>query len=274
MLTSDLHGSSGLVGRNLMDHAYLLTWALMPEVVGTLRGPLCTSGIEELRTGDFRARQAALRFGIHNDGWGWATASPYTDLDELVDRMNRFGTDLRKGLLDRIGRQLLLACMVEVLPDEANRVTVDSRYTDQLGNLRPVINFSIPNYTMETVAFARRLSRRIYQRLGAEDHTSYSPGAYGYVSYEGEDYVLRGGNHWAGTHIMGNDAKTSVVDESQRTWDHDNLYLAGAGSMCSIGTANTTLTLAALCLRSSERIVRELGLSSASAAPASAGTVA
>ena len=39
MLASSLPGSSGLVGRNLMDHAYLLTWALMPEVAGTYRGP-------------------------------------------------------------------------------------------------------------------------------------------------------------------------------------------------------------------------------------------
>ena len=260
MLASGLHGTSGLIGRNLMDHAYLLTWGLMPEVVGTLRGPLCTSGIEDLRTGGFRDRQAALRFGIHNDGWGWATASPYSDLDDLVDRMNKFGTELRAGVLDRIGRQLLLACMVEVLPDESNRITVDPNHVDQLGNPRPVIDFSIPTYTMEAVACGRRVSRQIFQRLGVEDHTDYSPDAYGYVRYDGEDYVIRGGNHWAGTHIMGTDAGSSVVDDRQRSWDHANLYLVGAGSMCSIGTANTTLTLSALCLRSSEQIVKEIGL--------------
>ncbi len=45
----------------------------MPEMAGADRGPLCTSGIEDLRTGPFRAPQAAFRFSIHNDGWGWAT---------------------------------------------------------------------------------------------------------------------------------------------------------------------------------------------------------
>lgn len=263
MLASGLPSSSGLVGRNLMDHAYLLTWALMPEAVGAYRGPLCTSGIEELRTGSFRRRQAAIRMGIHNDGWGWATASPYTDLELLVDRQNKFGSELRRGLADRISRQVLLACMVEVLPDESNRVTVDPAYTDALGNPRPVIGFGLSQYTLEGVAFARRLSRRIYQRLGAEDHTSYDPTAYGWISYEGEQYVIRGGNHWAGTHLMGASARESVVDERQRSWDHENLYLCGAGSMPSIGTANTTLTLAALCLRSAERIAGELGRASA-----------
>ena len=259
MLASGLHGSSGLVGRNLMDHAYLLTWALMPELAGALRGPLCTSGIEELRTGAFRRRQAAARFSIHNDGWGWATASPYTDLDMLVDQQNKFGRALRRGLVAQVSRQVLLDSAVEILPEEDNRVTVDPQYVDQLGNPRPVISFSIPGYTLEGVAYARRLSRRIFQRVGAEDHTAYDAATYGWVNYEGEGYVIRGGNHWAGTHLMGTSARDSVVDFRQRSWDHDNLYLVGAGSMPTIGTSNTTLTLAALCFQSAEHIARDLG---------------
>ena len=152
MLASNLHGSSDLVGRNLMDHAFLLTWALMPEVVGALRGPLCTSGIEDLRTGSFRRRHAAFRYSIHNDGWGWATASPYTDLDLLVDRQNKFGRALREGLVQQISRQVLIDSMVEVPPDLSNRVSVDPAYCDQLGNPRPVISFGIPTYTLEAIA--------------------------------------------------------------------------------------------------------------------------
>lgn len=254
MLASGLSSSSGLVGRNLMDHAYLLTWGLMPEVVGAMRGTQCTSGIEDLRGGAFRARQAAFRVGIHNDGWGWATGSPYADLAELVDDHNRYGSNLRDTLVDRLTRQLLLAFMVELMPDPSNRITVDARYRDGLGNMRPVLSYSLPDYTLAGVADARRVSKLIYQRLGVQDHTVYSPEDTGYVSYQGEGYVVRGGNHWAGTHIMGTDPATSVVDDFQRSWDHDNLYLVGAGSMPSIGTANTSLTLAALCFRSAERM--------------------
>lgn len=259
MLASHLPGTSGLMGRNLMDHAYLLTWALMPEVAGAYRGPLCTSGIEDLRTGSFRRRQAAFRASIHNDGWGWATASPYTDLDLLVDLQNKFGRELRQAIVQRLSRQVLMDYMVEILPDESNRVTVNAEYVDQLGNPRPVISFGISAYTLESIAFARRLGRRIYQRLGAEDYTNYDPSAVGYVSYNGESYVIRGGNHWAGTHVMGTTPRDSVVDATQRSWDHANLYMAGAGSMPSIGTANTTLTLAALCYQTADQIAKELG---------------
>ena len=267
MLASGLPGSSGLVGRNLMDHAYLLTWALMPEPIGVMRGPICTSGIEDIRTGQYRSQHAAVRFSVHNDGWGWATGGPYSDLYDLVDNKNLVGADLRQGLLDTVARQLLIDCMIEVPADPSNRITVDPRYTDQMGNLRPVISFDLPQYTLETAAFSRGLTKRIYQRLGAHDHTSYDPNAPGWVTHNGEGYVMRGGNHWAGTHMMGTTPRNSVVTDTQQSWDHPNLYLAGAGSMPTIGTANTTLTLAALCLRTAEHIAGRL------AAPAATTTM-
>jgi choline dehydrogenase-like flavoprotein len=230
----------------------------MPEVTGAMRGTPCTSGIEDLRGGAFRRKQAAFRASIHNDGWGWATESPYSELHRLVDDENKFGRALQRGLVDRISRQVLVDFMVEVPPEPGNRITVDPRYRDQLGNLKPVLSYSINDYVLDGVAFARRLSRKIYQRLGAEDHSAYDPLQYGWVSHEGQGYVIRGGNHWAGTHVMGTDAKHSVVDFKQRSWDHANLYLAGAGSMPTIGTSNTTLTLAALSYLSAEHIAREL----------------
>ena len=111
---------------------------------------------------------------------------------------------------------------------------------------------------MRGAAFARRLASRLFERLGAEDHTSYDPADSDYLSYEGQGYRIRGGNHLAGTHIMGTSATNSVVDVNQRSWDHQNLYLVGAGSMPTIGSANTTLTLAALCFKSVTHIVHQL----------------
>jgi choline dehydrogenase-like flavoprotein len=49
-----------------------------------------------------------------------------------------------------------------------------------------------------------------------------------------------------------------VVDSHQRSWDHENLYIVGGGSMPSIGTANTTLTIAALCFRSAAQMIEQL----------------
>jgi choline dehydrogenase-like flavoprotein len=258
MLASGLRSTSGLMGRNLMDHSYLLTWGLMPQICGTMRGTSCTGGIIDLRSGSFRRHQAPFSVDIHNDGWGWATGSPMTDLAELVDQHNQFGAELRRGLVDRISRQLLFAFMLEVLPEESNRVSVDPRYTDPLGNMRPVVSFTVPEYTMRGAAYAREFSKTLFARLGVEDFTRYDPSDYGYVAYDGVGYAIRGGNHIAGTHIMGTDKTNSVVNRDQRSWDHENLYLVGAGSMPSVGTANVTLTLAALCYRSARAMVEQL----------------
>ena len=219
MLASGLPGTSGLMGRNLMDHAYLLNWALLPETGGTMRGTTCTGGIVDLRGGPFRRHQAAFAVDIHNDGWGWATGSPMSDIGELVDQHNLFGADLRRGVIDRLSRQLLLAFMIEVMPSESNRVSVDPQYTDHLGNMRPIVNFSLSDYTMRGAAAARDFARTVFARLGADDHTRYDPGDYGYVTFEGEGYAIRGGNHLAGTHVMGTDKATSVVDTDQRSWE-------------------------------------------------------
>jgi choline dehydrogenase-like flavoprotein len=258
MLASGLRSSSGLVGRNLMDHAYLLNWGLMPELCGTMRGTTCTGGISDLRTGSFRRRQAAFTIDIHNDGWGWATGSPYSDIAELVDQHNHFGAALRRNIVDRISRQLLLAFMIEVLPSESNRVTVDPRYTDPLGNMRPVVSLNIPEYTMSGVAYARELAKTLFARLGVVDFTRYDPADYGYMTYEGQGYAIRGGNHLAGTHVMGSDKSASVVNTDQRSWDHGNLYLVGGGSMPTVGTANVTLTIAALSYRSARAMLKQL----------------
>ncbi|OEK08065.1 dehydrogenase [Flavivirga aquatica] len=258
MLASGLNGSSDLMGRNLMDHPYILTWALLPEVAGTTRGTICTSGISDIRNGDFRKEQAAFAVDIHNDGWGWATGSPNTNLEDIVDNKNKFGKELRNELVHQISKQLLLANMVEMMPEPSNRITVDPKYVDRLGNPRPIVTMHLPEYTMKGIAFARQMSRQIFQRLGAEDYSTYSTEDYGYVEYKGEGYAIRGGNHLAGTHVMGTDPSNSVVDANQKSWDHSNLYLVGAGSMPTIGSSNTTLTMAALCFKSIDAMVNDL----------------
>jgi choline dehydrogenase-like flavoprotein len=246
------------MGRNLMDHPFLLAWGLLREPAGVGRGPLVTSGVCNLRNGSFRSKQAAFAADIHNDGWGWADGAPVSTLQNAVDNLNKYGPELRRELVSQISRQLLLAFMIEMPPEESNRVTIDPSYRDALDNHRPVITYNIPDYSMNGAEYARQFSRMMFQRLGAEDYTSYSPLDPGYVRYNGDGYALRGGNHLAGTHIMGTNKHNSVVNSYQKSWDHRNLYLIGAGSMPTIGSSNTTLTISALCFRTVKVLLKEL----------------
>lgn len=277
MLASDLPNSSGLIGCNLMDHPFLLAWALMPEVTGSMRGPLVTSGIGEFRQGSFRSEQAAFVADIHNDGWGWAEHPPTRELDELLIRQGLQGAALRAELGRRISSQLLLAFMCEIPPLRENRVSLsrDPAHRDALGNQRPQISYRIPEYSLRSMLSSRRLSRRIFSAIGAEDHSHYPehdpqyiairdgsgsliPELFGYAEAEDEGFFYRGGNHFSGTHIMGASASESVCNRHLQCWDHSNLYLLGSGSMPTIGTSNTSLTIAALSFRAADHILETL----------------
>ncbi len=50
------------------------------------------------------------------------------------------------------------------------------------------------------------------------------------------------------------------MNPDQRSWDHRNLFLVGSGTFPTIATANPTLTLAALALRSAKTVLDELGV--------------
>ena len=251
--------ANDLLGRHLMDHPYLLCWGRLPLNAGVGRGPSCTSGLCNFRRGNFRKEKfAAFAVDIHNDGWGWATGSPVTDLMDAVDNKNLHGRALREELIRSISGQLLLAYMIEMPADPESRVTVDEQYIDRLGNMRPVVKFKLSDYSMAAAEFARGLSRRIFDKLGAQDCTHYDTTNYGYVTYKDTGYEIRGGNHLSGTHVMGTSRSNSVVDPDQKSHDHRNLYLIGPGSLPSIGSSNTTLTTAALCFKTSEAVLKHL----------------
>jgi choline dehydrogenase-like flavoprotein len=276
--------SSDMVGRNLMDHPQYLTWGLLPQPVFPYRGPLVTSAIGELCDGPFRAQRAAFRVSLGNEGWttvvgGGARfgADPNVTTLDFVNGMNfsgvntkgltglggdnraLFGRDLIQTLRNLISRQFRIAFPIEQNPDANNRVTLSSAL-DALGFQRPKINYDISEYTKQGFAAAFRLKKLIFSKLGATDFTSVPQDDPARFKIDGtpELFTYGGAGHVMGTYRMGNDPKTSVVDGWQRSHDHPNLYLVGSGTFPTVGTANPTLTLSALALRTAEDIVKNL----------------
>lgn len=180
-----------------------------------------------------------------------------------------FGPALRQRLGNELNRQVQLQIAVEQPADPGNRVTIDpQRYRDGMGNPKPILHYDLDPRVEDGIYAARRVSAEIFEALGAEDFTDYRVRddipPLGHFRHRplGQDEELdlgyHGAGHGAGTHIMGSQRATSVVDSFQRTHDHPNLFAVGCGSMPSIGTSNPTLTMAALALRSAEEIHREL----------------
>jgi choline dehydrogenase-like flavoprotein len=280
--------SSDMVGRNLMDHPYYVAWALLPPTskpVFPYRGPLITSGIGDLCDGPFRTKRAAFRVDIGNEGWNYVIAGgangadPHVTTVDFVNGMNSsglnvgdfsqirnnsalFGADLAHKLNDLITRQLRIGFLVEQTPDPTNRVTLSAKFTDALGLPRPEISYDISDYTKQGIVAAFKMKNLIFDKLGAKDFTVRAAG-----DPTGFDEVIDGkpvqlayggAGHIMGTYRMGDDPKTSVVDSFQRTHDHKNLYLVGSGTFPTGGTANPTLTLSALAMRTADSIAGDL----------------
>jgi choline dehydrogenase-like flavoprotein len=282
LLASGAANSSGMVGRNLMDHPLILTWGLMAEPVYGFRGPLSTSGLEMFRDGAFRSDHCAFRIEIGNEGWNFSANAPTSTVDALVDAPTAplFGRDLRRVIGEVMPRQFRLALEMEQIPQASNYVTVDGRYRDQLGVPRPVIRYDLPDYVRAGMAAAKQASDQMYALLGLHplpprpdpdavpaaelfpypfDYTAYRETDPGYLTYGDQGFVFQGAGHLAGTHVMGDSPRTSVVDPRQRCWDHDNLYLVGCGNMPTVGTSNPTLTMTALAIMAAENIHADLG---------------
>lgn len=256
MLASGLEGPRSQVGKTLMDHPTVYAWGLAPRSIGAFRGPQSSSGVEDLRGGAFRSRHAAFRFDIGNDGWRASTGAPDTTVAQAVMKDNLFGSALLDHLEQTLPRQLRFSLAVEQLPDAANSISIDPRYRDELGNPRPVIDYRIDDYTLAGMEAALAAAQAVFSRAGITDCTDPEKGNwFPTASYQDRTFHYHGMGHFAGTHAMGDDPAASVIDSDQRAWEHKNLFMVGSGSFPTLGTSNPTLTLAALALRTADRLI-------------------
>ena len=280
LLSNDQEGianKSDQVGRNLMDHVLYLAWALAPAPVWGYRGPLATGGIESLRDGEFRTNRAAFRMEIGNEGWNFACGDPYTTTLDFVTGTNGSqlnpgatrlgGTALAMTLNDRLTRQFRFGLLLEQAPQADNCVTIDKNNTDGLGIPRPHVDYGLDKYTLEGFRVAADTCSAVFQQMGAQEFTQPTVNPYppdkkpgpGDFSYEGKNYHMYGAGHIMGTHRMGDDPCTSVVDATQKSHDVQNLWIVGSGSFPTVATANPTLTIMALAFKSAEAITAALG---------------
>lgn len=236
------------VGRNLMDHLQGQGGALLPQPVYPFRGPPTTSGIDAFRDGVFRNRRAAFRMSLGNDAWGRLGSPRDVLVNELLNVKNEplFGAELRRRFADKITRQFRISYSSEMLPRAHNRVTLSDLDDDSgFGIRRPKLFMALDDYNLATFAYAKKVMSFIFAKLGATETKFPDEGTY------------TGAGHIMGTCRMGDDPKHSVVDRHCRSHDHPNFFIVGASVFPTAGTANPTLTVAALALRAAETILAE-----------------
>jgi choline dehydrogenase-like flavoprotein len=242
-LPNGVANASDQVGRNLMDHPIQLSWALSKEPLYPYRSPLENAGIEDFRDGEFRRQRSAFRIAVGEDGWTFPGMPPTALVTDLIEEGFR-GKALVREMNERTARQFRFAALVEQMPLPENRVTPAFDQVDAIGIPRPQIDYRLDDFAEKGLAEARRVLDQIFDAVG--------------VTFREHGAEFFGAGHVMGTYRMGADPRTSVVDPEQRTHDHPNLFLLGSGVFPTVGTANPTLTIAALSLWAAEIIHNDL----------------
>jgi choline dehydrogenase-like flavoprotein len=119
-----------------------------------------------------------------------------------------------------------------------------------LGIPYPKVWYSIDEYTRKSARRTLQMYEAIFKGMGATEIT-YIPDAKDPLKFAAQDHPMGGA-------LMGEDPNTSVVDKDCRSHEQDNLYVASSAVFVNTGTANPTLTIAALALRVADTVKAQL----------------
>ena len=251
LMSGNLVNSSDQVGRNLMDHVQFELIATFPEPLYPFRGPQSITSIEGFRDGEFRGTRSPFRMTIGNDGWG-RTGSPASVIDSLL-KEGKYGSVLPGAVAERIPRMLRLSWSTEMLANPNNRIEPSDK-TDALGLPRPRFTFDIGEYSQGGLREGLLTATGLFALMGA----TISPLAKKLDNPQTGRMNWNTAAHIMGTTVMGDDPKNSVVNRWGRAHDVPNLWIVGSSVFPTSATANPTLTIAALTLRTAQAIHREL----------------
>jgi len=251
--------SSDQVGRNLMSMVGINAGAYVSDPVYPYRGPVNATGVfRELRDGAFRKDFGSIGTIVINGGFD-PTNGPLNEADDAVDA-GLFGAKLRERVFKKTAAQVYLDNSVEILPNPENRVTLSDERTLVMNLPRPKIDMRIDDYTLDGVYISWKRSIDILTAMGGtyggkdNQNPLPNPTRKTFDELVAKQGIQAGAAMIAGTTRMGDDPKTSVVDQWCRSHDHDNLFIVGTGSYVTAGSVSPSLTAAAISLRTAEHI--------------------
>lgn len=224
--------SSGQVGRNLMDHLIFFNTFRMNTPIYGGRGPQSVSGVMTGRDGAFRRHHSAVKLFLSND------LNVQEKALQAIENQQHWGNVVAL-MKEAAVHQGCIGGELEPLPSARNRVVLDRERLDPLGLPLPSVEYRLDDYVNNGLTVWLAFVRDLIGKMGAEQTSSS---------------VSRSSHHPSGTARMGNDPRTSVVDRNCRSHDHPNLYVVGGSVFPAMGTANPTLTIAALSLRLAEHL--------------------
>jgi len=240
-----LGNSSDQVGRNLMDH-FTGTGAeaefdSLKDEYYYGRKPIGIYVPRYRNVNPATARKDYLRgFGLQGKG-------SRAEWRENAARLQGFGQDFKKQLLQPGPWIMWLGGWGETLPYPDNRVTLDSSRKDSWG--LPLVKIDFQYHDNE-----KNMSKDILADI--QDMLSTA----GFSNIRSYSYLQPGGTavHEMGTVRMGRDSRTSVLNGFNQMHEVKNVFITDGSCMTSSATANPSLTYMALTARACDYAASEM----------------
>ena len=230
-----LANRSGLLGKFFMSHPSIDVTARARQKVHPYRIGFSTAMSRQFAIEGDRATRGAFLLEFLN------SAGPTPE--QIAVKSGLVGEELRRHVRDEFGYWLGIRVYCEQLPSRTNAVSLTPRVKDYFGNLAPHIHYGVGPYERKALDEAKQVAGKILAATGATDIRTSS---------------LTFAAHQIGTHRMGRDPRTSVVDVNLRAHDVPNLYLVGSGCFVTASASPPTLTIAALAIRAGAHIAAGL----------------
>jgi len=237
-----LGSSSGELGHNLMDHHFRLGAA------GDIDGLEDKYYYGRRPTGFYipRYRNVGTDKRDYLRGFGYQGSASREEWGRAVAELG-IGAAFKDNAAVPGGWTIGATAFGEMLPNHANKVTLDATKKDKWG--LPVLNIDCA--TGENEARMRKdMTADMAEMLTAA-------GVKNVRTYDG-GYFPGMGIHEMGTARMGRDPKSSVLNSHNQVWDAPNVFVTDGAAMTSASCVNPSLTYMALTARAADFAVNEL----------------
>ncbi len=237
--------SSTHVGHNFCEH---LMGPGVSGIVKDLVGKPRT--IDDGRPGGFyvaRFRNLTEKNPKFIRGYGFEGGSGCTMIPGNAFSTTGFGSDYKKRVREEAGAIIEMGAFGEVLPRYENYVEIDPNLKDRWGVPVLKFNYKFGDNEKAMAADMADSAKEMFEEAGIE-----------ILSINREILTEGWSIHELGTSRMGNDPKTSVLNQFQQSHDVKNLFVVDGSSHVNASCQNPTWTIMALCWRSCDYLADQL----------------
>ncbi len=234
LFPNGLANSSGNVGTNFMNHPARYVEGIFDEPFETesfTGNPFFSQQFYETdrERGFVRGYSMMVYrpFGPLSVAWGDSEPVPW-------------GPEHHPEMRRRFGHSVGIAVMAEDLPEQVNRVELDSKAADSNGIPGARVTYRASDNTIRMLTHGAEAARRVLESAGA---------ARVFDSGRVQNFA-----HYMGTARMGETPDMSVVNAWNQAHDVPNLFIVDGSSFTTSAAVNPTSTIGALALRAAEGI--------------------